>query len=215
MTTCPPAPLISRAGPTIVVASLMRSGTHLLLDTLLNNYSEFRHLPLFVDFDAYARNGLPLEPLVSLHGKLIKTHHPETSLPKPYSDALSTIASRSIVLTPNRNPEQVRISLSKWGVDVSPTQFAKIKSQFEDFWSPFSPTLIEFAKLLEPEGVKSVLHQLDQLAGLKCERIASPIMPANSRLGVYVDKFLTRIAGSRAPRINTTIGYRLSEKRRI
>lgn len=213
MTTCPPAPLKSSGGPTIVVASLMRSGTHLLLDTLFNNYSEFRRFPLFVDFDAYARKELPLEPLSSLRGVLIKTHYPETPLPSAYADALAAIASRSIVLTPTRNQDEVRTSLTKWGVDCTSNDFADIKTQFENFWTPFSPTLIPFTQLLDATGIQSVLLQLNQLTGLNCRRLHSPVMPANLRLGVYIDKLLTRLAGSKAPRINTTIGYRLSEKK--
>ncbi len=214
-TTCPPAPLRSNSGPTVVVASLMRSGTHLLLDALFNNYPIFRRFPLFVDFDAYARQGLPIDPLRSIQGVLIKTHYPETPLPATYVTALSEIATRSIVLTPIRDIEEIRTSLSKWDVEFTPLQLAEIKSRFELFWYPFSPTAIEFTQLLDANGVKLILSKLDKLTGLTSLRINEPVMPAQSRMGVYVDKLLTRIVGRRAPRINTTIGYRLSEKRRI
>ncbi|SPE62392.1 hypothetical protein SBV1_820025 [Verrucomicrobia bacterium] len=39
-------------------------------------------------------------------------------------------------------------------------------------------------------------------------------MPARSRLGVYLDKVVTRALGCHAPRINTTIGYRLTPPRK-
>jgi hypothetical protein len=213
-TTCPPAPLVSGAGPTIIVSSLMRSGTHLLLDSLFNNYLALRRFPLFVDFDAYERQGLPVTPLNTLCGVVIKTHYPETPLAGPYATALAKIAARSIVLTPNRNSEEVRNSLAKWGMDFSPAEFADIENRFKKFWSQYSPTVVEFRRLLDPAGVQSVLGQVSQRTGLESERSTKPVMPASSRYGVYFDKTLTRIAGGRAPRINTTIGYRLAPKQR-
>src|SRR5262245_46905598 len=85
-TTCPPAPLVSGHGPLIIVASLMRSGTHLLLDSFFNNFPELRRVPLFVDFDAYQRAGLPVGPLQSVQGIIVKTHYPETPLAEPYAE---------------------------------------------------------------------------------------------------------------------------------
>jgi hypothetical protein len=212
-TTCPPAPLVSGEGPLIVVASLMRSGTHLLLDSLFNNVPKLRRKPLFVDFDAYERGRMPVEPLQSVRGMIIKTHYPETPLAELYVEILRGLASKAVVLTPRRSAEDVRRSLAKWGVQVTPAEFAEVENRFAGFWTSFAPTIIEFPSLLNAAGVKAVLSQVALRTGLEC-RSTEPVMPARSRFGVYVDKTLSRLAGYRAPRINTTIGYRLSPRQR-
>ena len=211
-TTAPPSPLVSGEGPTIIVASLMRSGTHLLLDSLFNNVPMLRRSPLFVDFDAYERLRLPVEPLKTLRGAIIKTHFPETPLAAEYESALCNLGSRAVVFTPHRSPEEVRRSLTKWGMTFSPAEFAEMELRFKKFWARFSPTIVEFPSLLDPVGLQSVLRRIIERTGLVSKRGVRPVMPAGSRLGVYLDKTATRIAGARAPRINTTIGYRLAAR---
>src|SRR5579883_635962 len=97
-TTCPPAALVSREGPVIIVPSIMRSGTHLLLDSLFNNFPTLRRTPLFIDFDAYERGALPVEPLASISGVVIKTHFPQISLSEPYASTLTALASRAFII---------------------------------------------------------------------------------------------------------------------
>jgi hypothetical protein len=213
-TTCPPAPLPTAERPLIIVASLMRSGTHLLLDSLFNNFSELRRVPLFLDFDAYERTSMPIAPLQSLRGAVVKTHYPETPLAPPYQNALETLASKAFIFIPRRSAEEVRRSLAKWGMEFSTAEFAELEERFEKFWSRFSPSPVEFRSLLEPSAMQILLAQIAQKSGLKPPTLRLPVMPAHSRAGVYIDKLLTRILGRRAPRINTTIGYRLPPKRR-
>jgi len=210
-TTSPPAPLVSGEGPTIIVASLMRSGTHLVLDSLFNNFPQLRRSPLFVDFDAYERAALPVEPLGRLQGVVIKTHYPETLLAPDYASALSTLASKAVVLMPRRTTDEVRRSLQKWGMDFSPAEFAEVEESFRRFWATFSPYTIQFRSLLRAENLKATLDNVANLTGLEWKGKV-PVMPATSRVGIYLDKFLTRLSGCRAPRINTTIGYRLAPK---
>lgn len=192
----------------------MRSGTHLLLDSLFNNFPGLRRVPLFLDLDAYERKGLPPEPVALVKGVVIKTHYPETPLAAPYVNALQTLAARAVVYTPRRSSEEVRRSLAKWGFQFSPEQFAQLENQFKSFWSVFSPTTVEFPSLLTSSGVQTMLTQVAKQTGLTLARPGRPVMPARSRVGVYVDKAMTRLVGSRAPRINTTIGYRLAPRQR-
>jgi hypothetical protein len=213
-TTCPPAPLISGDGPLIIVASLMRSGTHLLLDSLFNNFSSLRRSPLFLDFDAYQRQSLPPAPLNSITGVVIKTHFPETPLAEPYASALAALAPRALVLMPRRPTSEIRKSLAKWGVEVSAAEFDEIESRFLNFWTPFSPLTIEFSALLNPPKVQALLAEIAKRASPGLRQNSKLVMPSQSRFGVYVDKLLTRLSGKSAPRINTTIGYRLSSRQR-
>ena len=211
-TTCPPAALVSGAGPIIIVASIMRSGTHLLLDAMFNNFPALRRLPLFVDFDAYERGTFPPAPLTFVTGTVIKTHFPHTPLMEPYAGILAGLAARAVVLRPSRPSADVRRSLAKWGHLHSAREFMEIEARFDEFWSPFSPLTVDFATLLQPGGIDSVIRSVAQRTGFKPHRRELPVMPAQARWGVYCDKLLTRMLGYRAPRINTTIGYRLSPK---
>jgi hypothetical protein len=213
-TTCPPAPLVAGGGPVIIVPSLMRSGTHLLLDTLFNNFPALRRRPLFVDFDAYERAGLPPEPLASISGVTIKTHHPRVELSEPCLSALESLAGRALILTPRRPAEEVCASLAKWGHSLTVDEFGEIERRFDAFWGPYSPVAVSFPTLLDAGGAESLIKLVAERTGLAPVRRPRPVMPAGHRLGVYFDKVLTRLLGRGAPRINTTIGYRLAPKPR-
>lgn len=211
-TTCPPAALVSGTGPTILVPSLMRSGTHLLLDALFNNFPALRRRPLFVDFDAYERAKLPVAPLRTLSGVIIKTHFPETCLAETYIPALKELAGSTLVLTPRRPVTEVRKSLAKWGQHFSVEEFAEIETRFIAFWKPYAPVFVDFSALLDPVKIESVIGLISQRTGLEPAR-KTPVMPRRHRVGVYFDKMLTRAFGARAPRINTTIGFKLRATR--
>ena len=212
-TTCPPARLVS-GGPLIIVPSLMRSGTHLLLDSLFNNFPTLRRSPLFVDFDAYERQALPAEPLNFLTAVTIKTHFPETPLAEPYASRLEALASRALILMPRRAASDIRRSMEKWGMEFSSDEFAEVEHRFHNFWAPFSPLIVDFPTLLDPARLHLFLGLVAERAGLDFQENKTPCMPARHRWGVYFDKALTRVFGRKAPRINTTIGYRLSPRQR-
>jgi hypothetical protein len=213
-TTCPPAPLVPGDGPIIIVPSLMRSGTHLLLDALFNNFPALRRRPLFVDLDAYERAARPPEPFGSIRGVTIKTHCPQVELAGPYLSALKSVASQALVLTPRRPAVEIRKSLAKWGEDFTAEEFADIERRFDELWKPFSPVTVNFATLLDSGGIETLIALVAERTGLAPRRSKNPVMPARHRLGIYFDKVLTRLLGRGAPRINTTVGYRLAHPRR-
>lgn len=210
-TTCPPGPLVSGDGPLIIVPSIMRSGTHLLLDALFNNFPALRRQPLFVDFDAYERAKLPSAPLASLNGVIIKTHYPQVELAPEYVSALKTLAARAIIVMPKRPAEAIRKSLAKWDEHYSPEAFTQLEQRYEEFWKPYAPVTAGFASLLDAAGVKALISLVAERTKLT-PRSGPPLMPARGRYGIYWDKVLTRMLGRAAPRINTTIGYRLAPR---
>ncbi|MDB6066748.1 MAG: pgi [Pedosphaera sp.] len=211
-TTCPPAQLVSGSGPLVIVTSMMRSGTHLLLDSLFNNFPAMRRCPLFLDFDAYERGKLPVAPLADVKGMTVKTHYPQTELAGPYASALAAMAGRAVVLAPRRSGEEIRRSLAKWGMEYSVEEFAELERSFSAFWAPYAPVQVDFATLLDPVKMKDMIKLIADRTGLPLPERKLPIMPARHRYGAYFDKGLTRLLGSRAPRINTTIGYRLGPR---
>jgi hypothetical protein len=210
-TTCPPAAVVSGEGPVIIISSIMRSGTHLLLDSLFNNFPTLRRVPLFIDFDAYERASLPLDPMSAVTGVIVKTHYPQTPLKPAYAAALAAMAGRSVVFTPTRPATQVRHSLAKWDMCMTSEEFGELERRFDGFWAPYSPNVVQFSSLLDRERVTELMQLVQQRTGMK-PRSGQPVMPAHTRLGVYMDKALTRVLGCRVPRLNTTIGYRVAPK---
>ena len=213
-TTCPPAPLAPGDGPLIIVPSLMRSGTHLLLDALFNNFAALRRRPLCVDFDACERAGRSPEPLATISGVTVKTHYPQVELTGPYVSALTTMAARALILTPRRPAAEIRKSLAKWGENFTAEEFAEIERRFDAFWGPFSPVTVNFTTMLDVGGIESLISVVAERTGLAPGQKKVPVMPARRRFGIYFDKVLTRLLGRCAPRINTTVGYRLAHRRR-
>jgi hypothetical protein len=208
-TTCPPGPVRAGAGPLVLVPSLMRSGTHLLLDSLFNNFSLMQRRPLFLDFDAYERAGLNAGVLESVGGLTIKTHYPEVDLAVEYSRVLKQLASKAVIITPVRPHDEIQRSMAKWGLQVSLAELEQIQARFDLFWGEFDPIKIDFRSLLDDEAMSGWLVQVGRRLATAPRYAGRVLMPAKSRLGVYCDKMLTRLLGSVAPRINTTIGYRL------
>jgi hypothetical protein len=212
-TTCPPGPLVSGDGPLVIVPSIMRSGTHLLLDALFNNFPALRRRPLFVDFDAYERAKLPPAPLASLNGGTIKTHYPQIELAPEYLSALKTLAARAFIVTPKRPAEAIRKSLAKWDEHYSPEAFMELERRCDEFWKPFAPLTVSFSSLLDVAGVKALVALVAERTNLT-PRSGPPMMPARGRYRIYFDKILTRVLGAGAPCINTTIGYRLASRQK-
>jgi hypothetical protein len=192
----------------------MRSGMHLLLDTLFNNFPALRRRPLFMDFDSYERAMLPTEPLASLKGLVIKTHYPQAELAAPYLAALKSAAPRAFIVAPRRPATDILNSLEKWGRIMTAGELAELERRFDAFWGPFSPVRVNFSTLLDPGSIENIIALVSERTGLAPRPGRGPVMPARQRLGVYLDKTLTRLLGRRAPRINTTIGYRLAPRQR-
>jgi hypothetical protein len=213
-TTCPPGRLVSCNAPLIIVPSLMRSGTHLLLDSMMNNFLALRHKPLFIDFDAYERAGLPPGPIAQINGAIIKTHYPQTPLAAPYLEALKQLIPRAFIITPQRPEAEVRRSLGKWGLFPTDKEFADVTRRMDAFWVPFTPVTVEFSSLLKREGVAELVRIVAARTRLQPLPPEKMVMPSPSRSGVYLDKMMTRLFGRHAPRINTTMGYRLRPRQR-
>lgn len=186
----------------------MRSGTHLLLDSLFNNFPTLRRSPLFVDFDACERMAFPVKRLAAAQGVVIKTHYPMVPLPEAYASTLASLASRAVVIKPTRPSLQIRRSLAKWDINLSEEEFRELEWRFEQFWAPYSPHVVTFSSLLDPDGLAKVVRLVQENTGLQ-PRGQQPILPARSKLGAYIDKTLTRAFGSCVPRVNTTIGIGL------
>lgn len=204
----PPGRLPQGAAPPVVVASLMRSGTHLLIDLILNNFAAYRHTPLYVDADAWFRAGNPPSDLASLEGCVVKTHFPQLrdGASGPAAEAaLDRLATRAVVFQPRRDSDPVFDSLQRFGYRGDRAAFEAERESFESFWAKYDPVILEFADLADPASSHQCLLEMAEV--LHQPPPATPVLsPAKSDArSILWSKALTRLLGRRARRINTSI----------
>ena len=104
-TICPPGKLRPGTAPLIVVVSIRRSGTHLLIDAILNNFAVYKRRPLYVSLDQYLLSGYPVEDLLACGGYIVTTHFPQT-LSFDYESQVRAVVQQATVLVPSRPIEQ-------------------------------------------------------------------------------------------------------------
>lgn len=207
---CPPGPLPTGPLPPLIVSSLMRTGTHLLIDLLLNNIQGYRQSPLYLDFDAYTFEGFASAPLLEVGSCVVKTHVAHRPFNPETGDLLRALADRSVVIIPMRQPEKIYKSMATWGYQASPEEFAGLQARHLAFWKGHDPILVEFDHLLNPEKAAKILALIRDRAGLPPDQgTALPFVAGSSRARNLFRKLRTRIQGCKAPRFNTTVGFKL------
>jgi hypothetical protein len=207
---CPPGALPLGEAPPIIVASLMRSGTHLVIDLILNNLASYRRDPLYVDFDAYMFEGHDPAALSRMGGCVVKTHVPQRPLDQAAMEVLKKIAKRSLVIIPIREPEGIEASLRKWEGKHCHRDIAEQQRELLAFWLEFDPMVVRFADLLVPELMQDFLTEVTRRLALPLlPKGYCPIVAASSRPRTLMDKLLTRTQGYKTAVVNTTVGYKL------
>ena len=207
---CPPGPIPTGPQPPIVVSSLMRSGTHLVMDLVLNNLQGYRQDPLYIDFDSYVYEGYSTDALRRAGSTVVKTHFAQRPFTAAAADSLLELASRGAVIIPVRKLADVQRSMAKWGYRISQADLAAQHQQQLDFWNPLNPLLIDFDDLLDAgkaPGFLAALRQRLALPALPQDTV--PVMAGDSRPRNLWRKLRTRLQASNAPVINTTVGFKL------
>lgn len=204
----PPAELPDNPGlPVIVVASVMRSGTHLLIDTILNNFSGYKNKPLYVDLDEWIRSGRSIDDIYTLEGAVIKTHYPQAKLAlKP--EELERLFQNCKVIMPIREEESVWKSSTSSAFDVysSKDDFNKDMEAFNSFWSKFATLKVSFADVVT-DDFDGALQRISRFIGIEGLTKGIKPIPKNQKYKVLSYKLLTRMLGRQSPIINTTIGF--------
>lgn len=211
-TSCPPGKLMPNGNRSIIVASPMRSGTHLAIDLILNSLPTYRRKPLYVvldhrDFDAYAKT-------TDLHhaGYIVKTHFPNGNR-EQMASAIQNLAKESVVVVVRRPVDDIRKSLIRWrdaepGLKGISRQLENLDGEiidFERFWKGFSPYVIEYSDLFDPQNCRKIVTDIAKLADCVPRERSGALVPVRSKHLVYINKALTRVFGRHAPRIDTTI----------
>lgn len=185
----------------------MRSGTHLLIDLILNNFPAYRRDPLYLNIDTYLNDGLPVEPLWECGAYVVKTHHPQMPVPAEAVAHLRALAEQAVVVRPVRPLEDVLRSLHSFGEKLDLAELERIRAETEAFWRDIRTLEIPFAALADSAGSREVLAQIADRAGLSLppEPVPTPSKEQTGR--ILRAKLLTRLLGHRAPRVNTTIQF--------
>jgi hypothetical protein len=213
-TVCPPGEAPTGQHPPIIVASLMRCGTHLTIDLLLNNLQPYRNKPLYVDFDRHVFEARDPAELMAAGSCIIKTHIQQRPFNQATLDLLKEIAAKGLVIIPVRKPSDTRSSLLQLNYLHSEDRLMRDHEQHVRFWSDFSPIFVDFSTLLDLEKASLFLKEVRCRLGLsEPEHAAQPIIASRSEWRVFWDKFQTRLLGARAKLINTTIGFKVPKTR--
>ena len=206
----PPGKLIEGVGSRpIVVASLMRSGTHVLIDTILNNFCEYKKRPLYLDLDQYLKKGYDLSKLSKINSMVVKTHYPQDNIESANCREIQNLFKRSHVLMPIRDSQQVFNSLSQFmnREQISMEEFVVGKDRFDSFWSGFDVLRMPFAEMIDK---KMGEHSIQKIADYIDQPCPSNLILPMEKHRVFRNlstKFKTRVFGSGARIINTTVSF--------
>ena len=207
---CPPGPIPKEKGRPVVIASMMRSGTHLAIDMLLNNFPSLINNPLYLDVDQYFRKGKNtseyLNGEIAIGRCIVKTHYPQ-SIPEDKLEVMKALISKSDVILLHRPAEQTFKSLKSWGMAEDFALYKKEVEKFYTFWESLAPNCIhvEFNELVEEESFRTLISNLETKFDIEAKKkISLPVNPRNV-WKMAVTKLSTRLLGRYSPVINTGI----------
>lgn len=209
---CPPGTVKPNGRRNIIVATPRRSGTHILIDQILNNIPAYRTRPLYIDLckclkRAASENDL-IDRITPDAGYIIKTHLPVGLPGCVLRDArLDAIIAASVVITVRRDREDVRRSLDRWHKrkPKNETDYDTEYDTFWEFWSEKEQIALDFKDLFMQSQMEVLLNKLaNQTQTKRAARFAGPTSPSRKR-SIYLNKALTRLLGSNASHIDTSI----------
>jgi hypothetical protein len=203
----PPGPLPRGKGRPIVVASLMRSGTHLLVDLILNNFPAYRRSPLYVDADALFRSSGGGGGLAEVGSCIVKTHFPQLPAESAAEQALADLATQALVLQPVRSADATLRSLQRFGYRGDRRQLDAERQHWDAWWGRFAPVRFCFVDLASPTSSHEAVRQIARALGCDAPVVPQLTQSLEATGAVLGSKLLTRLLGRRAPRINTSIQF--------
>lgn len=205
MTVAPPGKLrVQGPGTIVLVPSIMRSGTHLLIDSILNNLSAYRRRPLYIDLDQYVRKGLNPESILSAGPYVVKTHFPQVRWPG-LLDAVQLIAPTALIVIPRRNPESIVKSNLLFDARSSAESIRSSLVEFDAFWSQYQHLDIEFARLIDRGLYGQEVAKIAEFIGCTLRTPLRYPFTTDEKMKIYIVKALTRLFGKYSPVVNTTI----------
>ena len=213
---CPPGKIFPGTGQLIVVPTVMRSGTHLLIDAILNNFPKYKRKPLYIDLDRLLDNintrSINADKLLYGGNYIVKTHYPQNNYNDGREEILSRIFDKSKIITINRNIDSALKSAFAWGLlnKENESTYRKRIAEFHKYWENYDILSLQFEDIISrgnfPESIKRIE------AHISCKAQTPISFPAskNSPFSIYSAKILTRILGRFTPVVNTTINFNRS-----
>ena len=213
---CPPGRPGHYGRRNIIVATPMRSGTHLLIDMILNNIPAYRTRPLYIDLDQCLspRQLSGPDPFFGQigpqSGHVLKTHLPVGVDPVAAADpAVAALIDAALILTIRRERVDIERSLKHWSETSakgrSPRHRDEDYDRFWQFWEGKAAIELRFADLFDPDAMIAALNRIAEATGTQPDPSFHGPAPASRKFAIFRNKALTRIAGRFAPRIDTTI----------
>jgi hypothetical protein len=206
----------------------MRAGTHLMIDSLLNNFDSLRATPLYVNLDRMLESPNSSELIASLAGSggyVIKTHYPQFLKHRrdDYEQLIRQVAEKARIITVARDPSETFRSTRSWlasnEASANPINLKQLESandwsnyesavaEFNTFWSQFPLLSIDYRRLINPAEFPSIISSISEWIELPHRSRIIPPPPKRAKMRVYVAKAMTRLLGNKAPTINTTIRF--------
>lgn len=185
----------------------MRTGTHLLIDLLLNNFPDLQQKPLYIDLDRYLEGDFDPSALEQCGNCVIKSHYPQGWQTPEADEIVKRLAQRSVIVEPTRDLDVIEQSLLRFWPEKGGDELRESFRRCEVFWSESETTKFPFESLVDPSGLEENLKNLAKI--LPYERGKKSIGPRDrgDTSAVLFDKLLTRTLGAKAPRLNTTIQF--------
>ena len=208
-TVAPPGKLRPSANPLplVVVAAFPRSGTHVLIDLILNNFPAYRRVPLYVNLDEYLLQGLDVDDLIQKGGYVVKTHYPEKHFCSDNHEAYEKVFANAAIFVPIRSERDIFCSFQKMVDSKRKEHLVEDHAAFWEFWSKKAVHTFLFACLITPEKAVPILDEIQSHLGLQRAKRAIGPPDKRHRLKVYLRKLATRIFGNRLRIVNTTVGF--------
>ena len=157
----------------------MRSGTHVLIDCILNNFARYRRRPLYIDLDQFVGQGLAWRQIAE-HAGPVSGQDPFPASRAPRIGRGGRAAARR---GEGRDPTPLGRGRAALERDLRHRLDARTScrdrfERFDRFWSRVPHLSVEFAQLVDRERAPA---QIERLAGF-LRRVASrPAGPASRR----------------------------------
>lgn len=208
-TVCPPGELQTtvQKRSLVVIASFPRSGTHVLMDLILNNFPSYRRSPLYVNLDEYIRQGLDVDELIRVGGYLVKTHYPESTFSALDREAYERVFDHALILSPRRSEQQIATSFQRMTDVKRRSEVLTAHRTYLEYWDSRPIQVFNFSDLINPSATQGILNCISKL--LDAQRSPKQVGPPDRKryLRVMMRKLATRLFGNRLSRVNTTVGF--------
>lgn len=205
--TSPPGKIPIGEGKPVLVKSKMRSGTHLLIDLILNNFPQLRTESLYVELDHAYHQSISADKFSNLGKCLCKTHYGGKNGQKLREDITQAVAQRAYIIEPARDLEQMKSSLQNFLNEEGYQDYLDTCKKFDKYWQDADCLQIPFEDLICKKGNDRAVKAIAKYIGEQPSKKLYYNRSKNEAKKILVEKLLTRIRGTNQRRVNTTIQF--------